>query len=64
MKKVDIANYVIFDLANRFNNSNPVGVDNEIVDMVAENWCKKHFVSVPRDVKQHHDEHIRQSFMI
>ena len=64
MKKVNIANYVIYDLANKFSNIKHSDVDSDIVDMVAENWHKKHFISAPNEAKHHHAEHIRQKFVI
>lgn len=63
MKKVNIANYVIYDLANRFNNSSSLGVDSEVIDFVAETWCKKHFVSSSRGIKQYHNDY-SQKFII
>lgn len=64
MKKVNIANYVIYDLANRINSRQDADIDREIADFVAENWCKKHFVSVPSNVKYHHSNKIHQNFII
>ena len=57
MKKVNIANYVIYELANRFNKEQFLEADSEIIGLVADKWCKKHFVSIPHGVKHHHDEH-------
>jgi len=62
MQKVNIANYVIYDLANRFHGT--TAMDSDIIDVVAENWHKKHFVSVPHGIKQHHNEIVRQKFII
>lgn len=64
MSKVNIANYVVYDLANRFNFVENNDMNNELVGMVAENWHKKHFVSGSKDVKFHHNERIHQKFMI
>jgi len=64
MKKINIANFVIYDLANRFNGNFQPEMDREIVDMVAEHWCKKHFVSASHPPKQHHHEQINQDFII
>ncbi|MBO5038866.1 MAG: hypothetical protein J6C85_05370 [Alphaproteobacteria bacterium] len=64
MSKVNIANYVVYDLANRFNCIEHNDLDNEIVGMVAENWHKKHFVSGSKGIKHNHSEQIRQKFMI
>lgn len=55
MRKVNIANYVINDLANRFNCVEHSDFNNDIVSVVAENWHKKHFVSVNKEIKHHHD---------
>lgn len=64
MSKVNIANYVVYDLQNRFNCVDKNDIDNEIVGMVAENWHKKHFVSGSKGIKYNHSESIRQKFMI
>ena len=45
MHKVNIANYVVFDIANRFNLDENRDMDAELVEMVANAWHKKHFVS-------------------
>lgn len=64
MSKVNIANYVVYDLQNRFNCIENNDLDSEIVGMVAEHWHKKHFVSGSKNVKHNHTENIRQNFMI
>ncbi|MBR2273847.1 MAG: hypothetical protein IJ864_03325 [Alphaproteobacteria bacterium] len=64
MKKVNIANYVIYDLANRFNNADVTTLNNEIVDLVAETWHKKHFVSSSHGISHHHSERIDHKFII
>ena len=56
MSKVNIANYVIYDLANRFNCVEHCGIDNEIIDMVAEHWHKRHSVQLNKDIKHHHEQ--------
>ena len=55
MKKVNIANYVINDLANRFNCIEHIDFNSDIVSVVAENWHKKHYVSINKNIKQHHN---------
>lgn len=64
MKKVNIANFVIYDLANRFNSSTHLDMDKEFVDLVAEHWYKKHFVSASRDIQNHHNECIHHRYII
>lgn len=64
MNKVNIANYVVYDLANRFNCVECQEMESEIVGIVAEKWHKKHFVTGTKDVKHNHNQHIRQNFMI
>jgi len=64
MKKVNIANYVIYDVANRIRGTELSFLDNEIIEMVAEHWTKKHFVSGLKDIKNHHSEHQQQKFII
>lgn len=64
MSKVNIANYVIYDLANRFNFAEYSDIDNEIVGMVAESWHKKHFVSDCKNIKHNHDNHIYKKIII
>ncbi len=61
MNKVNIANYVIYDLANKFNNN----VDDDIVGLIADDWHKRHFISVSdRGIKFNHDKKISQKFII
>ena len=79
MNKVNIANYIVYDLANRFNFAEHHEMDSELVGMVADitpqhdsklqmlladNWHKKHFVSGSKNIKFNHSEQIRQKFMI
>ena len=51
MNKVNIANYIVYDLANRFNFAEHHEMDSELVGMVADNWHKKHFVSGSKNIK-------------
>ena len=64
MNKVNIANYIVYDLANRFNFAEHHDMDSELVGMVAANWHKKHYVSGSKNIKFNHREQIRQKFMI
>ena len=64
MNKVNIANYIIYDLANHFNETASSDIDRDIVNFVAESWHKKHYVSVSHDIKNHHNDRIRQKFMM
>jgi hypothetical protein len=64
MNKVNIANYVIYDLANRFHGTAHADMDMEMTDFVAETWHKKHFVSAPHGIKQHHNENLHRKFLI
>lgn len=64
MKKVNIANYVIYELANRFNKEQYLEADSEIIGLVADKWCKKHFVSIPQGISHHHDDRTNQNFLI
>ena len=57
MNKVNIANYVVFDLSNRFNSIEKSGFDNELIGIVAENWHKKHFIPCDsKSLKQRHSQ--------
>lgn len=59
MNKVNIANYVICDLANKFN------IDDDIVGLIADDWNKKHFVTTKNNgVKFNHNKKISQKFII
>ncbi len=64
MNKVNIANYVVYDLANRFNCIEHNDIESEIVGLVAETWHKKHFVGGSKNIKHNHNNNIRQNFMI
>lgn len=64
MGKVNIANYVVYDLQNRFNCIEHNDTDKEIIGMIADNWHKKHFVSGNKTIKHHHNEVIKQKFLI
>ena len=64
MKKIDIANYVIYDLANRFIGNDVTDLNSEIVNLVADTWCKKHFVSVKHGLYHHHNEKLNRKFII
>lgn len=64
MNKVNIANYVIYDLANRFHGTSSSDRNDEIIDMVIDTWHKKHFVSVSHGIKQHHSEQLNRKFII
>lgn len=54
MSRVNIANYVIYDLANRFNCVEHCGIDNELIDIVAEHWHKHHSIKINNNIKNHH----------
>ena len=64
MSKVNIANYIVYNLQNQLNCIENNDMDNEIVGMVAEHWHKKHFVSGPKNIKHNHNDQIRQNFLI
>lgn len=64
MSKLNIANYVVYDLANRLNCLEHNSMDNEIVGLVAENWHKKHFVSINKSIKLNHSEDTYQKSLI
>ncbi len=64
MSKVNIANYVVYDLQNRLNCVDHCEVDNEIVGMVAEHWHKKHYIAGPKGIKFNHNTSIHQKFII
>jgi hypothetical protein len=54
MSKINIMNYVVSDLANRFNFSENVNTDRELVDLVEECWQKKHVVLLNKNAKFHY----------
>ena len=65
MNKVNIANYTIYDLANKFNTAECYNIDNNIVGLIADNWHKKHFIGgVNKEVKNRKDNYIKQNFLI
>ncbi len=64
MTQANIANYVVFDTAEKFNCTEPDQIEKEIVDIIADNWAKKHFVTTVRDRRFHHDKQSKQSFII
>ena len=64
MNKVNIANYIVYDLANRFNFAEHHEMDSELVGMVADNWHKKHFVSGSKNIKFFYIFLIRLFFLI
>ncbi len=64
MSNVNIANFVVYDLASQFNFVENHELDNEIVGLVADHWNKKHFVSGTKNLKFNHSSNIRQKFII
>ncbi len=64
MEKVNIANYVINDLANRFNCAEHIDFNSDIVSAVAERWHKKHFISGAKTIKHHHKNIHSSSFLM
>ena len=48
MNKVNIANYIVYDLANRFNFAEHHEMDSELVGMVADNWHKSTLYRAPK----------------
>ncbi|MBR5599058.1 MAG: hypothetical protein IKW39_03360 [Alphaproteobacteria bacterium] len=65
MNKVNIANYVVFDLSNRFYGVEKSGFENEIIGIVADNWHKKHFIEISgKNIKQKYDNRIRQNLFM
>ena len=64
MHKVNIANYVVFDIANRFNLDENRDMDAELVEMVANAWHKKHFVSGAKEPECFRSDTVKPSFWI
>lgn len=65
MNKVNIANYVVYDLSNKFSGLDNGGFNNEIVEMIANSWHKKHYVDgINKNVKHRYNEKIRQTFLM
>ena len=65
MNKVNIANYVVYDLSNRFNTVEHCNMDNEIIGLVAENWHKKHFITgINKNIKHRNNVNQKQNFLI
>jgi len=64
MSKVNIANYVVYDLVNRFNFVEHHDMDREIAGLVADQWSKKHFVSGSKGIKFKHDDRLEKKFLI
>lgn len=64
MSKVNIVNFVVYDLASCFNFAENHELDREIVGLVADYWNRKHFVSGDKNLKFNHNNNIRQKFMI
>ncbi len=64
MSKVNIANFVVYDLASKFNFAENRELDSEIVGLVADNWNKKHFVSGDKNLKFKYSKNIRRKFLI
>ena len=44
MNRVNIANYVVYDLSSKFN-VNECGNMDDIIGLVADNWNKRHFIT-------------------
>ena len=65
MNKVNIANYIVYDLSNRFNTAELNNIDDNIINMIAEDWHKKHFVAgFSKNIKINHPKQISQKFII
>ena len=65
MNKVNIANYIVYDLSNRLNTIEHNNIDDDIVGLIAEDWHRKHFVAgFSKNVKFNHNKIISQKFII
>ena len=43
--KVNVANYLIGDLTNRFPIKNSGAIDNDIIDVMVDNWSQKQYLT-------------------
>ena len=64
MSKLNIANYFVYDIANKFNCLDAPFGDKEITGMVADAWNKKHFVSGIYSTAKHHEDNLTRNFLI
>lgn len=65
MNRVNIANYVVYDLSNKFNVTECSNMDSDIVGLIADNWHKKHFMNgVDKNIKHRKVSNIKQNFLI
>lgn len=64
MHKINVANYVIFDLANRLNFADDPDMDSQLVQLVADDWHKRHFVPVIKKVQTQESSFSNQRVII
>lgn len=62
--KVNVAQYVMNDLANRFPMNNEKIADGEIIDVLIDQWSKRKYVAPSSSVKLNHRPSGHHSYLM
>ena len=64
MVKVNVAQYVIHDLLNRFPLNNEAISDEDIIEALVDRWSKNKYINPNPVVKAHHAKIHNQRYLI
>ena len=62
--KVNVAQYFMHDLANRFPMHNEKIIDNEVIDVLIDHWSKRRYVVPNAAVKINHRTPEHKSYLM
>ncbi len=64
MVKVNVAQYVIHDLLNRFPLNNEIIADDDIIEALVDRWSKNKYVAPNPSIKANHAKVHNQRYLI
>ncbi len=64
MTKVNVAQYIMHDLLNRFPLNNEIMVDEDIIETLIDRWSKNKYISPDRSIRTHHAQTHNQRYLV
>ena len=64
MVKVNVAQYVIHDLLNRFPLNSEMMADEDIIDALVDRWSKNKYITPNRSIRTQHAKTHNQRYLV
>jgi hypothetical protein len=64
MTKVNVAQYIMHDLLNRFPLNNEIMVDEDIIETLIDRWSKNKYITPDRSIRTHHAQAHNQRYLV